>query len=382
MDAILRDSADDSVDALYQNVERELRLVKTPQEIEAIRRFDRLDIDGQQAWLRGHEDLPRAFRAFLRGKHPWNPRSAPVVKVYAVRVWLGEPSEGLCRQAALLRQALAKSHEDGTYPEPPADSPAVPRGLLRSVSLALTPPTSWFEAFRREERHDAKEAWLNLAWCYDYGLGVTRDPEAAFYLYHAAASQGLTMAQHDLALCYALGLYVRDDAESAVRWEAKAAERGLPDAQAELGWLYSSGCGTRCSYAEADFWYQCAAGQGSSRAFCELGMDRAYRTRDYAEAIRYLEAAVSYDTWWSARAEYELSRMVTLGHGAERDYKVAFGHLHRAAELGYARAQYDLGEFYEHGIGTVQDTVEATRWYREAAKNGDGLAARKLRGLG
>ena len=42
-----------------------------------------------------------------------------------------------------------------------------------------------------------------------------------------------------------------------------------------------------------------------------------------------------------------------------------------AAEKGLARAQSNLGDMYANGKGVTQDYVEAIRWYRKAAKQGD-----------
>jgi len=48
------------------------------------------------------------------------------------------------------------------------------------------------------------------------------------------------------------------------------------------------------------------------------------------------------------------------------------------AQKGDPRAQYFLGEMYEQGLGTEQNTEEALKWYATAAERGDVLAKRKL----
>ncbi|MCK5097449.1 MAG: SEL1-like repeat protein, partial [Desulfobacteraceae bacterium] len=42
----------------------------------------------------------------------------------------------------------------------------------------------------------------------------------------------------------------------------------------------------------------------------------------------------------------------------------------RAAEQGYAKAQYNLGAMYDKGIGVPQNRNKAAYWYRKAAKQG------------
>ncbi len=48
----------------------------------------------------------------------------------------------------------------------------------------------------------------------------------------------------------------------------------------------------------------------------------------------------------------------------------------KAAEQGYAKAQYNLGGMYDKGQGVPQDDAEAVKWYRKAAEQGDAEAGR------
>jgi len=51
----------------------------------------------------------------------------------------------------------------------------------------------------------------------------------------------------------------------------------------------------------------------------------------------------------------------------------------RAAELGYARAQLDLGFLYEQGKGVPMDYVAAYMWYKTASEGGERRAAARLK---
>ena len=42
----------------------------------------------------------------------------------------------------------------------------------------------------------------------------------------------------------------------------------------------------------------------------------------------------------------------------------------KAAEQGFAQAQYNLGVMYENGRGVRQDYIQAVQWYRKAAEQG------------
>lgn len=48
------------------------------------------------------------------------------------------------------------------------------------------------------------------------------------------------------------------------------------------------------------------------------------------------------------------------------------------AKRGDASAQYYLGEMFEQGLGTEPNLSEAFKWYDQAAKKGNRLAARKI----
>ena len=43
----------------------------------------------------------------------------------------------------------------------------------------------------------------------------------------------------------------------------------------------------------------------------------------------------------------------------------------KAAEQGWAQAQYNLGCCYENGEGVTKDIAKAVEWYRKAAESGN-----------
>jgi len=58
----------------------------------------------------------------------------------------------------------------------------------------------------------------------------------------------------------------------------------------------------------------------------------------------------------------------------EKQYKLAFAYFQKAVALGHKWATTQLGHCYNHGNGVAQNDVEALKWYREGASNGDSLA--------
>jgi hypothetical protein len=77
------------------------------------------------------------------------------------------------------------------------------------------------------------------------------------------------------------------------------------------------------------------------------------------------------------------------GRGVPQDDAEAARWYRKAAEQGYAEAQFNLGSMYYHGYGVPQDYVQAHMWYKlatskippgegrdEAVKNRDIVAKR------
>ena len=66
------------------------------------------------------------------------------------------------------------------------------------------------------------------------------------------------------------------------------------------------------------------------------------------------------------------------GYLADGNYTKAVECFQKAAEQGYASAQYNLGNSYYKGEGVPQNYTEAVKWYRKAAEQGDAEAQYNL----
>ena len=82
-----------------------------------------------------------------------------------------------------------------------------------------------------------------------------------------------------------------------------------------------------------------------------------------------------------AEAQYNLGYMYEQGRGVAQDYTQAVDWYRKAAEQNEAAAQYSLGLMYEQGTGVPRNLTEASRWYQLAAKNGDPDAKAALRSM-
>ncbi len=54
--------------------------------------------------------------------------------------------------------------------------------------------------------------------------------------------------------------------------------------------------------------------------------------------------------------------------GTDQDYNRAMKWYRKAAEQGYADAQYNIGYMYKNGKGVEQDKAKSFSWYRKAAQ--------------
>jgi Sel1 repeat len=89
--------------------------------------------------------------------------------------------------------------------------------------------------------------------------------------------------------------------------------------------------------------------------------------RDWRDIL--LEAAAEAG---DASAQDELG--IKLVNGVEKDYARALAWFHKAAEQGFASAEFNIGTLYSTGRGVTKDEGVATQWYRRAAEKGHWVA--------
>lgn len=105
----------------------------------------------------------------------------------------------------------------------------------------------------------------------------------------------------------------------------------------------------------------------------ELGMSYA-NDYDYEEAIVCFRKAAEMG---NAEAQSELGACYYNGEGVDQDYDEALKWFTLSAEQGYAMAQYNLGLCYYWGLGVEYNLNIAIKWFRKAAaqKNENAIEA-------
>jgi TPR repeat protein len=90
--------------------------------------------------------------------------------------------------------------------------------------------------------------------------------------------------------------------------------------------------------------------------------------KDEVEAVRWIRRAAEKGF---AKAQFILGAVYFEGlGGVPKNYVQAVKWIRKAAEQGFADAQFELGEAYAKGGGVSKDYVEAVKWYRQAAEQG------------
>lgn len=93
----------------------------------------------------------------------------------------------------------------------------------------------------------------------------------------------------------------------------------------------------------------------------------ADRRGDYAEALKLYRLAADQG---DAKAQVNIGEIYNLGLGVPKDAAEAVKWFRLAGEQGNARAQNYLGIMYRDGEGVAQDYTEAAKWYRLQAEQG------------
>ena len=135
----------------------------------------------------------------------------------------------------------------------------------------------------------------------------------------------------------------RRDGSKAFEHCRKNAESGIPESQYELSVRYALGSGVEKDEAKAAEWCQKAAA-GYPEAQFEIGY-----------------------------------KYYTGNHGVTRpDYVKAIEWYKKAADSGYAEANYKIGIMYQYGEGVKQDEVKALDYFHKGVATGCRMSKGKV----
>jgi TPR repeat protein len=223
-----------------------------------------------------------------------------------------------------------------------------------------------------------------------HGVACTKDEGEGQKLARSCIAQVRSLADDRadamaaLARCLQVGLGTKKDVAEAVRWYKKAA--GLRDvrSQYDLAVMYDSGLGVEKDAAKALELFRKAAEAGYVPAYFRIALmheqGKGGLKKDKYEATRwYLRAAELGD----AGAQNNLGYRYQTGKGAEKNEARAVLWFQKAAAQKHPGGLFNLGVMYERGLGGLRkDRRIARLLYRRAAARGFGPAKTALKNLG
>jgi TPR repeat protein len=252
---------------------------------------------------------------------------------------------------------------------------------------------------------DDLAAMRNAAQMLRQGKGVAKNTEKAFDLYKEAAEKGFVTAMANVAEMYLSGEGTEKNTKEAIVWYTRAATAGLSLAQVKLADMYEQGIGVERDPARSRALLERAARNGYGPARTRL---EAMGVAVAGSAPASTTTATNPDEPWPhsgrlppPRAEGRLSPGAPMRVGATstmaatdlalmnaglqayaaNNKQSAFAAWRDAADRGNAEAQLRVGVLYELGEGVGQDMIEAYRWLKLAALQGQPQAVEELRHL-
>jgi len=235
-----------------------------------------------------------------------------------------------------------------------------------------------------------KESQLKAEELYQKGMARYEkgNKSQAYTLFLEAAEYGNVKAQNSLGVMYYEGYGVKRDYAEAIKWYRKAIDHGVVKAICNLGIMYEEGKGVKKDYSEAVKLYRKAAEQGNANAQNRLGVmyeEGKGVTKDYTEAIKWYrkaseqgDANAKENLKHLEESEVEKQKTKAQEFFDSKKYGKAFPLYLKIAKTGDVYSQKIIGWMYDTGLGAHKDKVEAKRWYRKAAEQGDPTAQSNL----
>ena len=260
-------------------------------------------------------------------------------------------------------------------------TPCASEFVMRMTADGIdTRKPEWFKSALAKAQSGDVNYQYGVGSLYAGGLGVPRDPAAAFRWFERAARNDHVAAQAAIGIAYAKGDGVEADYQEARSWLEKAAAKGYPTAEERLGWIYRNGFGVAKDIEKAKELYESASALGNPEArnaLAELYEQGEGVDRDINKAVELYRSAAADDHPVAMRHLAEL----LFTDDAVADKKEALAFCRRAVNAGDVESIIDLGLAYENGWGVDKDVKKAAELYQKSLSNGCESAEMRLEEL-
>jgi uncharacterized protein len=186
------------------------------------------------------------------------------------------------------------------------------------------------------------------------GVGPSRNDSLGIDYFRRSSDLGYGPAQIALAYYYETGTILAREPGQAVDLYRKAAQQGDPLAGWLAGRLYFLGVGGVADRDAAQKWLKLSADQNNAYGAYYLG--RLMADRDYTKAPKLYKIAADQGL---PQAQYLYAKALKDGRGVPLDRFTAYVWYTIAADAGYADAGADLGELNNGGYLTTDQIEQA-----------------------
>lgn len=206
-------------------------------------------------------------------------------------------------------------------------------------------------------------AQLFMAAAYMYGIGVSRNEDAATRYYIDAAKNGNAIAQFALANNFMDSRHSTNNKLGLI-WLTKSATNGNPKALTQLGSLYLSGKLVTKDEAKGVELLTKAASQNFAPAMIELG-NLALLQNDQSKALEWYNNAAKLN---EPNSYLQLAHVYLQEKSPIFDPKAGFFWTSKAAQNDIPGSKMELAQLYQKGIGVPADVNLAKQWSDQAAQ--------------
>lgn len=213
-----------------------------------------------------------------------------------------------------------------------------------------------FRLIKKAAQEKNAQAEYQLSLMYQKGEGISADKEQAFYWCRRAAHRDHMKAAYAVSKMYQNPSLVEHDNQQAYYWLRRAAELDLENGWLSMALMYLNGELVERDTESAIAWLKHAADKENVIALTLLG-------KMYEKGQDVEKDEVSARLFFTRAAEKDISNLIDQA----------------SALKSRSEARYRLGKMIEEGRGGVSgDEIEAFKWYKKAAEDGNSAAKERL----